>query len=81
MVSIHNDWGIKNAALAVDAEGAPYDEYLKLLQSVCKEPVITTNKSALKYKSAWDQIVTLCELKKGKWVMVLHENPQKLLIW
>ena len=69
--------GDRNAALPVDAEAAPYDERLKLLQSARKEAVIATHERALKDKSARDQMVKPHKLEEGEWVLVRHENPQK----
>ena len=69
--------GDHNSTVSIDAEPAPYEERLKLLQSARKEAAIASYERALKDKSVRDQLVMPHELEEGQWVLVRHENPQK----
>ena len=66
--------GDRNMVLPAEVESAPYEERLKLLQSVRKEAVIATHERALKDKSVRDQLVKPHKLEEGEWVLVRHET-------
>jgi len=69
--------GDYNAALPIDAESAPYEQRLKLLQSAQNEAAVASYERALKDKSVRDKLVISHELEEGQWVLVCHENLQK----
>jgi hypothetical protein len=69
--------GDHNVASPNDAEPAPHEERLKLLQSARKEAAIATYERALKDKGAQDELVKPHKFQEGEWVLVRHENPLK----
>ena len=68
-------FGDQNAALPIEAESAPYEEKLKLLQSARKEGAVATYERAIKDKATKDKLVVPHKLEEGQWVLVRHENP------
>src|SRR5947207_3193269 len=69
--------GDRNVTLSNDAQVAPHEERLQLLQSARKEAVLATYERAFKDKNAQDKLVKPHKFQEGQWVLVRHEKPQK----
>ena len=70
--------GDRNRALAANAEAAGHEDRIRVVQSARQEAARATYERAVKAKKARDEVMEVHSLQEGDWVLVRHENPQKL---